>query len=249
MKLRMTRRVNGKPAILCLHGGGTSSAIFEIQTIRLRNALSPRFDFVFVNAPFSTAPGPGVLPFFVGLGPYFTWGDPDLVERGLDPDSCAPEETTTLLRNIISQQAAKTGDHFVGVMGFSFGARVAAGLLLEKENRDRLRREDEEPSQSPPAGFLFGVFLNATYPPFTPHGSAFEPSLRISIPTLHAIGNLDPYRPKSEMLLANACDKNSARSITFQIDHRLPVTIDDTSKLAAEIFSLYDRALELVDGL
>lgn len=63
-------RPGGKPAILCLHGGGTTGDIFHIQTIRLRRELSDKFDFVFVDAPFERVAGPNVLPVFEGAGPF-----------------------------------------------------------------------------------------------------------------------------------------------------------------------------------
>lgn len=51
-----------KPAILCLHGGGTNVTIFKVQTIRIQRALSSHFEFVFLDAPFEAEPGPGVHP-------------------------------------------------------------------------------------------------------------------------------------------------------------------------------------------
>ncbi|KAL8724354.1 MAG: hypothetical protein Q9181_006865, partial [Wetmoreana brouardii] len=110
------------PCLLCLHGGGTSAYIFNIQTRRLQRALAKHFRFVFVDAPFECPAGPGVLPFFEGLGPYRRWID----ENGSDEDKVRP---------LIRKTIAEDGGNFVGVLGFSQGARLALGLLHEKEEK------------------------------------------------------------------------------------------------------------------
>lgn len=73
----MTRRrsevFGSKPALLLLHGAGSSAAIFRIQTHFLAKALSPYFDLVYVDAPIHSAPGPGILPYFQGMEAYYRW--------------------------------------------------------------------------------------------------------------------------------------------------------------------------------
>src|SRR5271169_5143167 len=61
------------PTILCLHGHGTSATIFEAQTRNIRSALRSQFKFVYIDAPYESEPGPGVLPCFADSGPYYTW--------------------------------------------------------------------------------------------------------------------------------------------------------------------------------
>lgn len=99
------------PTILCLHGGGTSSTIFNIQTIRLQRALSSNFSFIFLDAPFESPAGPGVLPVFEGCGPFYRWLS--LGGEGL-------QTTRDLIKHTLLEPD-KEGKkrNAVGVLGFS----------------------------------------------------------------------------------------------------------------------------------
>ncbi|OAX78113.1 hypothetical protein ACJ72_07582 [Emergomyces africanus] len=198
------------PSILCLHGSGTSAAIFKTQTIRLRRELQHRFSFVFINAPFETDPGPGVLPVFAEAGPYYTWvdlanlppsqrslaattadveGETSALKRAIlrGRTQLMPARTVELLEKTIREQIERDGKGFVGVIGFSMGGRMVAGLLLEQQHRileqQRLNANGNANANSngngdgvnnggPPAIdenqlFKFAVLICATYPPIT----------------------------------------------------------------------------------
>lgn len=142
---------NHKPAILCLHGSGTNETIFKIQTIRIQRLVGNEFEFVFANGPFESGPGPGVLPSFEGCGPYFRWTE----QRGA---SETPEETRTLLSRLAKEQILKDGRGFVGVLGFSQGAKLATGLLLEEQFGKGIHWGE---------GLRFGVICNGVSPPMT----------------------------------------------------------------------------------
>jgi predicted esterase len=226
----------GKPAILCLHGGGTNEAIFQIQTMRIQNALSPYFTFVFLSAPFESAPGPDVLPVFEGCGPYFRW----VAETSSSASSSAaqeemPVETKKLLNRIASEQRVKDGRGFVGVLGFSQGARLAAGLLLEQQQ------------QLGTGGgldcgeFAFGILCNGVCPPLT--SVAHTQKIKIKIPTLHVIGLEDPWREESRKLMTDYCDPKYAVCLQFGVGHRFPVLKEDTEKVAKEILRLHGETL------
>ena len=45
---------------LCLHGQGTSAAVFRSQTAPFRSRLPSDYTFDFVNAPFPCKPYPGI---------------------------------------------------------------------------------------------------------------------------------------------------------------------------------------------
>jgi hypothetical protein len=47
--------------ILCLHGVGSSGAIFEAQIANLRRELDPSIELIFVDGPFECNRGPGML--------------------------------------------------------------------------------------------------------------------------------------------------------------------------------------------
>ncbi|KAH6713086.1 hypothetical protein BKA61DRAFT_69337 [Leptodontidium sp. MPI-SDFR-AT-0119] len=127
------------PKILCLHGEGTSSEILRIQTSTLAASI-PQFSFHYLNAPFPSPPGPGVLPFFEG--PYYTW---------VRASSLTSKSDITIVRTLFQKTIAE--HTFVGVLAFSQGGLVAAGLL-----RDEVLGK----------GLRFWIFLSCTYPPFVP---------------------------------------------------------------------------------
>ncbi|KAH9218888.1 serine hydrolase FSH [Leptodontidium sp. 2 PMI_412] len=127
------------PKILCLHGEGTSSEILRIQTSTLTASI-PQFSFHYLDAPFPSPPGPGVLPFFEG--PYYTW---------VRASSLTSKSDITIVRTLLQKTIAE--HTFVGVLAFSQGGLVAAGLL-----RDEVLGK----------GLRFGIFLSCTYPPFVP---------------------------------------------------------------------------------
>jgi predicted esterase len=212
-----------KPALLCLHGGGTNRTIFNIQTIRLQRALSSSFDFVFIDAPFEAPPGPGVMPVFEGCGPFYRWTAP-----GSDT---MPEET----RKVINDVLADKSRNFVGVLGFSQGAKCAAGLLLEQQ----LRIKRGEPIDPKRPGFKFGIFLNGVFPPLTGILSEEEKGELIRIPSVHIIGSEDPFREESRALFQEAFDKRTAKKWEFELGHRLPTAEKDTSKIVGEVSRLY----------
>ena len=220
---------HNKPAILCLHGSGTSGDIFTIQTIRLQRELSQQFRLVFLDAPFEVPPGPGVLPVFEGLGPYLAW-----TKHG-DKSAERAEETTRVLQRAIAEQISTTGKHFVGVMGFSEGARVASGLLLQQEQQELEGKQKRE------NGFLFGIFLMGTSPPLMPNSPSLDGVQRISIPTLHVLGTDDPWRESSRRLWQNYSEPAFARLIELPAGHHLPVPAEDTRQVAAAILRLYNE--------
>jgi predicted esterase len=226
-----------KPAILCLHGGGTNAVIFSIQTIRIQRFLDSHFEFVFLDAPFETGPGPGVLPVFEGCDPYFRWiSDLRQVEK--------PDKTRNLLLDCFEKQRKKDGRGFVGVLGFSQGARVAAGLLLEQQLRT--------PRVGTGEGLRFGIFMNGTCPPLVSGFSDLERMERIVLSTLSIIGTQDPWREDGRRLYSEHCDKDQAVLLEFDIGHRVPLLEQDTAKIVAEILRMYRETsgekFELLNG-
>ncbi|KAL8663117.1 MAG: hypothetical protein Q9202_004154 [Teloschistes flavicans] len=220
------------PCLLCLHGGGTSAYIFSIQTRRLQKALTEQFRFVFVDAPFEGPAGPGVLPFFEGMGPYRRWID----ETGDDQDKIRP-----LLRKTM----AEDGGNFVGVLGFSQGARLALGLLHEKQ-------EDKPEAFH---NFGFGVFVCGTYPPLGLSSALFPitPTAMfesqyweekheniLHLPSIHVMGDKDPFLYKSR-LLVQCSEPSSATIMEFNMGHHLPVIPADTQRLANRIIALHEN--------
>ena len=226
------------PCLLCLHGGGTSAQIFAIQVGRLQRALAKHIRFVFVDGPFECPAGPGVLPFFEGMGPYRRW----INEDGCDEDKVRP---------LLKKKMADDGGNFVGVLGFSQGARLALGLLHEKqENRAEAFNQ-----------FGFGVFICGTYPPLGLSSSLFPitPTAQfesqywdkkhdsiLNIPTVHVMGSRDPFLHKSR-LLSQCSDPASTTIMEFAMGHAFPAAPADTQRVANKVIALYQNHRHEVD--
>ncbi|CAL3962596.1 unnamed protein product [Diplocarpon coronariae] len=211
-----------KPAILCLHGSGTNSTIFNIQTIRLQRSLSSSFDFIFLDAPFEAPPGPGVMPVFDGCGPFFRWTAPGSEEM--------PPET----RDLIASALSRPDKNIVGILGFSQGAKLAAGVCLEQQISAAKTAEAK-----PRGSVRFGVFLNGTSPPITSMLSAEEKGTLIRVPSVHVIGLQDEWREESERLWAGSFEESTAKKLEFDVGHRLPTAEGDTALIVGEISRLY----------
>ncbi|KAL8793460.1 MAG: hypothetical protein Q9195_003943 [Heterodermia aff. obscurata] len=235
------------PRLLCLHGGGTSAMIFKIQTMRLAHCLRPHFHLVYVNAPFPCGPGMGVLPVFESAGPYYRWTPVN------------PGDDVARVRTAIRKAMIEEGDGmpFVGVMGFSQGAMLAAGILMEQcRTGAGLAGEDVK--------FKFGVFLVPGFPPlgvdsrYTGLGDKYEYGKgeadsryhgAIEIPSVHMHGLRDPVVERSRALAKCFPDPDDAGGkgipktiLEFDTEHHLPLGkagMADTKVLANAILKTY----------
>lgn len=126
---------DSRPRILCLHGGGTTGAIFSTQCRSLSRGL-PHFRLVFANAPFASEPGPGVLPAYGAWGPpFFSWLFWKPEHPRLD-DVAAARAVASCLDQAKADDDARGGcGPWVALLGFSQGAKIAASLLLDQQVR------------------------------------------------------------------------------------------------------------------
>lgn len=214
------------PTVLCLHGSGTNSSIFNLQSVRIQRALKDTFHFIFLDGPIVTGPGPDVLPIFEGCEPFLRWTGPDI--------GPIPDETIRIIKNAIKERQKKAP--VVAVMGFSQGARLAAGLLFEQQLRER------EGGEGLGAEFKFGVFCNGTSPPLTDKIS--EPKELISVPSVHVVGLTDPWRKSSEDLYENYFDKKTATKVELDVGHRFPMLPEQNEKIVSEIRRLYKETVD-----
>ncbi|KAF4633457.1 hypothetical protein G7Y89_g4660 [Cudoniella acicularis] len=209
------------PIILCLHGSGTNTTVFNVQTIRLQRALSKYFRFIFLDGPFVTEAGPGVMPVFEGCDPFYRW------IKNKDNKFSIPAETRKLIESAIM---GVDGD-VVGVLGFSQGSRLAAGLLWEQQFTDQQLAGGFK--------FKFAALFNGIAPPMTDKLVESEKHI-ISVPSLHIVGIEDQWAEDSRELFEAFFDKQTAIKFEFGIGHHLPVAEEHTTKVAAEILKMYN---------
>jgi len=247
-----------KMKILCLHGKGTNSEIFEMQTENFRQLLPSNYQYTFIDGEYEAAPAPGIDNVFPG--PY----------RRYLPDNSV--ESTAEQHGFISEIIAEEGP-FDGVLAFSQGASLIASILLH--------HEIEKPLSRPP--FRFAVFICSTYahsarvslgkdvtehvkPEDRPKSrESFDSGYssdqntadnsvhlfcvevekaRIQIPTAHIYGNEDPLRHES-IEVELMCNKNLAVSYAHKGGHDIPMD-EPTSKCISDVIHLATKLCETI---
>ncbi|KAL5337381.1 serine hydrolase-domain-containing protein [Aspergillus crustosus] len=236
------------PRILCLHGGGTNARIFRSQCRALRAKLSPHYRLVFAEAPFVTTPGPDVVSVYEKWGPFRSWLPPGFPSHGTPHDGPVPfsesERACQLVINSIEQsiEAAMNEDNrvggtgaWIGLLGFSQGAKMAASMLLRQQNHPESgssygygRRKNSKIT----ADYKFAVLLAGRAPmvsltlddvdDFGMGYFGLEP-VTLHLPTIHVHGMKDPGLDLHRELLDYGCDRGSARLIEWDGEHRVPI--------------------------
>lgn len=235
------------PRILCLHGGGTSAEIFEVQARGIIRALAGTFRFVFVDAPFLSKPHPDIIPFFGDHGPFYRW-----LRWDGDAGHNTDEERKILGQLQWAMDEDEGTGEWVAVLGFSQGAKIAASLLWAQEKVND--------GQGP---YRFGVIMAGRAPvvildpkkklgrtiPHTAGISELSNDFRdwapdntgehaLSIPTLHVHGLKDPGQPLHQRLAKDYCKDGTARVIEWDGGHRLPIQPEDVDKVVQQMLEL-----------
>lgn len=215
-----THSADGKllPGILMLHGGGSNATVFKIQSRRLIWNLSKQFRFVFAQAPIEGTPGFGMLPVFASCAPFYRWVNRRFVAGESDVEATPRDEIDAVDERIRAVMDENGGvESFKGVIGFSQGARLVAGLLL----RQKIQERDLGTS---PWKFSFGVMIGGPFPPIAMaevvHVADYE--LLRHVPTVHAWGRDDHVKPGC-VALREACESDVCFQMDFEGGHHLPL--------------------------
>ncbi|KAJ5378236.1 uncharacterized protein N7496_005645 [Penicillium cataractarum] len=222
------------PRVLCLHGGGTNARIFHAQCRGILKHLHREFRFVFAQAPFPSVAGPDVLSVYKEWGPFRRW-----LESPPD-DSEFPSQQTVIeldraLEDAMHRDTMRgaTGN-WVGVMGFSQGAKLAASLLY---------RQQEGLSKT---NFRFGILLAGSAPLaildqdwdlqaiFKSLPKSRHPDAVLSIPTIHVHGCRDAGLHRHRQLY-KSCQQDTARLVEWDGNHRVPIKSKDLLPLVQQI--------------
>ncbi|OHW96460.1 oxidoreductase [Colletotrichum incanum] len=209
-------------AILLLHGSGSSDAIFKFQTSKIRATLKDKFTFVFAKAPHPSEPGPGVLPFFAKMPPYFTW-----FRKGIEATKHEIGIFNQCIENTVQDwKAENPSGAIVGVLGFSQGGIASTLLLWERQMGLAPWLPDLE----------FGILIcSGYYEALTGCMSDLSNAKHhdgevstIRLPTLHLYGRQDIFgAPSSKQMFATHFVKDRAQLESFNGGHELPRDQDD----------------------
>ena len=234
------------PRILCLHGGGSNGDIFRAQARALIKNL-PRFRLVFADAPFYCAPGPGIVPVYESWGPFRRWLR-WLPEHTEIDDELAAEE---VLYNIDVCKRRDAGDGaWVGLLGFSQGAKLAASLLYDQQIRT------EKEGRASTTDYKFAVLLAGRSPLVSFSEHSRHPTLAtpgagglgehfsnpyssphvLSLPTIHVHGLNDAGLALHRKMLEQYHDKESVTLIEWDGTHRVPIKTKDVERVTREIY-------------
>ena len=176
-----------------------------------------------------------------------------------------PSAVESLIRTTI-QSVTERGSRIAGIIGFSQGTRVVAGLLKGAEIAARLRNE-EGVSKDVLEGldwlnFPFAVSVCGSYPPpliptraseaLAKSGVAAEAQTalveaQIEIPTFHVQGLADEWAWAGKLLIEQSYEVQEGKSVVLEADmgHHYPAKPEESEQLFAWIMDVYRKSLEV----
>ncbi|KAK5991907.1 Esterase dbaE [Cladobotryum mycophilum] len=243
------------PRIFCLHGGGVNGPVFEMQLRAVKYVFKDRFRFVFVDGPYLCPPHQAIVQVYGSNGPFRRW------LRWLDEQEYfdAHQVSTDVINKCREAMANDKGSGpWVGVLGFSQGAKIAASLLWAQEHMPPTMQP------LPEVTFKFGVLMagggpvvmldpkNEFGPPpryvvdaaalslgYQGFPKGYEDGKHlISTPTLHVHGLQDPGIEVHRKLLDLYCKVGTTKLVEWNGNHRLPIKTDDVAMVESNIMQM-----------
>ncbi|KAI8833232.1 hypothetical protein BJ741DRAFT_566300 [Chytriomyces cf. hyalinus JEL632] len=179
--------------ILCFHGAGTSSKIFDAQTLGIQNTL-PDAEFIFMDGcKETTHADDGVKRFF--NGPYFKWWTPNMIGRTLGIGKAVDQ---------VVQQMNSLGP-IDGILGFSQGAELVLHLDAMAANGKI------------PRNWKFSILLSCC------HGLnvwAVDGRKNCASPSLHVSGSKAERFLAGRAV--TCYDKNKVQMLMHDMGHQIP---------------------------
>ncbi|KAI0880467.1 serine hydrolase FSH [Annulohypoxylon maeteangense] len=248
------------PRILCLHGGGTNARIFRLQCRVMSRMLEPYFRLVYAEAPYESSAGPDVLSVYAEHGPFKRWLRwlPDQPEV---EDDAAIGEIDAQLKSAMEEddRQGATG-LWVGLLGFSQGAKLAASLLFRQQIRaaklgTAVAGSDWKfavlmAGRAPIVNLAPDVFRSSMLHHPSQIGLIGSPDLMeimkgehiLNLPTIHVHGLSDPGLHLHRELYEEYCDPASTRLVEWNGNHRVPLKGTDVTPVIDEILDVAREA-------
>ena len=244
------------PRILCLHGGGTNARIFKAQCRILRSQLASHFRLVFAEAPFPSQPGPDVTSVYKEFGPFRRWlrSSPD--QPYIDPDTAVEEIESSLFAAMDADDALGATGDWVGLLGFSQGAKMAASILFRQQVRAQklgkfLAGTDYRfavvmAGRGPLVALDKDLAFNSALIDASEMGLPGVPSredLRrkdhiLKLPTIHVHGTKDIGLPLHRHLLGEYCENKNSRLVEWDGNHRVPIKTKDVTAIVDQVMDV-----------
>ena len=230
------------PRILCLHGGGSNARIFKAQCRVLERVLQTKFRLCYAEGPFSSHPGPDVTLVYKDFGDCRTWIRWQIDDTlKLDTGSVFAPIVASLTTAMASDTAKGATGEWVGLIGFSQGAKICASILLAQQT-GTLRFHDNGEINFRFAvllagrGPLLSIKLRNTVAPRDYETDDTQPLIRI--PTLHVHGLRDPGLEFHQQLLKESFDPAYTELVEWDGEHRVPIKTKDVITVTGAIFSM-----------
>jgi predicted esterase len=253
------------PRLLCLHGGGVNAAIFKAQSRSLIRHLQHSFRLVWADGPFFCDPHSDVIHVYGDYGPFRRWLRwlPEHAE--IDAESCI-EEIGYAIRTAMEDDDRDGGTgEWVGLVGFSQGAKLSASLLLEQQAREKIASKNQTkdigtgPIGIPGLNWRFAVLLAGRAPlsnmnPEVLTSEALVSTAEISEgfqfvkevdeqavlrkPTIHLHGTADPGLHLHRKLLKEYCEEGSKTLLEWDGAHRIPIKSKDVEPVVGAIYDV-----------
>lgn len=244
----MSNSADVKPTLLAFHGSGSNATIHTVQLARLNRVLKAHFTVESLEAPFPSPAGPGILPFFDGCGPFARWLPPsekvtiEIMKSGTSTSEMS-KEVERLVRDTVNR-INTNGGRVVGLIGFSQGTKVVAGLLRGSQIRRELGARGEDWLGS----FHFALSVCGSYPPpLLPPGVLKLPELasrsdeekekmlseKIRAPVLHVQGEQDEWKWAGDGLIEGNYEVGEGKStvLTWDMGHHYPQKPEESEKM------------------
>jgi pimeloyl-ACP methyl ester carboxylesterase len=240
------------PRIICLHGGGTNARIFKTQCRVISRKLKPYFRLLYAEAPFNSGPGPDVVSVYADWGPFKRW----FPEHGVGDRAAIEAIDNAIKTAMIEDDRSGAIGPWVGLLGFSQGAKLAASLMF----RQQVRVQELGQAQAR-SDWKFAVLLAGRSPIVSLDPDVFRSSMLsnpsqielsappelgdimgeehvLKLPTIHVHGLADSGLHFHRELLDNYCSLESARVLEWDGAHRVPLKSADVNPLIEEILNL-----------
>ncbi|KAF2187108.1 hypothetical protein K469DRAFT_686311 [Zopfia rhizophila CBS 207.26] len=256
------------PRLLCLHGGGVNASIFKAQSRSLIRHLQHSFRLVWAEGPFLCDPHSDVIYVYGSYGPFRRWLRWLPEHSAIDAESCI-EEIGYAIRTAMEDddRAGGRGD-WVGLVGFSQGAKLSASLLLEQQAREQKAQSEGKkdigvgPTGIPNLNWRFGILLAGRAPlsnlnPELQKSRALVSTADISegfefveevdeeailrIPTVHVHGMADPGLHLHRKLLDEYCEKGSTTLVEWEGAHRIVLKKNDVDRVVSAVYDVAEK--------
>jgi pimeloyl-ACP methyl ester carboxylesterase len=237
------------PRILCLHGGGVTAEAFRLQSRALIAKLNTTFRLVFADGPFLCDPGPGIVPVYADCAPFRRWLRWLPEHKEVDAESAIDEIWYQLKDAMEADDREGADGEWVGLLGFSQGAKLSASLLYEQQVQEAVKGKGNAGTSWRFAILLAGraplvslseesagckALVNAAeisegFEKVEP--GAWDGYKKLELPTVHVHGTQDPGLHLHQRLLNQYCEPSGTTLVEWDGTHRVPIKSKDVEKI------------------